>query len=224
MAKLNIRPLGDKVIVQRVDAEETTAGGIVLPDSAKEKPKRGVVLAVGNGRLLDDGSRSEMQVKKNDEAPASWPHGGIGALVVNRLVSFLGGKPLGLVCDSSQGFDLPTGDTVEPDVAFVSNERCAAIPRPVRGFLRVVPDLVVEILSPSTKGIDQKQKKRIYERNGVREYWLMDPVSRSVRQLILTEKGYDQDRVCSDRDTLTSVVLAGFRIPVAELFPVFPGR
>ena len=67
MARLNIKPLGDKVIVQRVEAEETTAGGIVLPDSAKEKPKRGIVLAVGTGRLLDDGTRSEMQVKKNDE-------------------------------------------------------------------------------------------------------------------------------------------------------------
>ncbi len=67
MAKLNIRPLGDKVIVKRVEAEETTAGGIVLPDTAQEKPKRGIVLAIGNGRLLDDGTRSEMQVKKNDE-------------------------------------------------------------------------------------------------------------------------------------------------------------
>jgi chaperonin GroES len=67
MAKLNIKPLGDKVIVKRVEAEERTAGGIVLPDSAKEKPKRGVVLAVGSGRLLDDGTRTALQVKKDDE-------------------------------------------------------------------------------------------------------------------------------------------------------------
>ncbi len=67
MAKLNIKPLGDKVIVKRVEAESKTAGGIVLPDSAQEKPKRGMVLAIGNGRLLDDGTRSEMQLKKNDE-------------------------------------------------------------------------------------------------------------------------------------------------------------
>ena len=67
MAKLNIRPLGDKVIVKRLEAEAKTAGGIVLPDTAKEKPKRGIVLAVGNGKLLDDGTRSEMQVKKDDE-------------------------------------------------------------------------------------------------------------------------------------------------------------
>ncbi len=67
MAKLNIRPLNDKVIVKRLDAEEKTAGGIVLPDSAQEKPKRGVIKAVGNGRLLDTGKRSEMQVKRNQE-------------------------------------------------------------------------------------------------------------------------------------------------------------
>jgi chaperonin GroES len=67
MAKLNIRPLGDKIIVKRVEAEEVTAGGIVLPDSAKEKPKRGVVQAVGNGRLLDTGERGTMQLKAKDE-------------------------------------------------------------------------------------------------------------------------------------------------------------
>ncbi len=67
MAKLNIKPLGDKVIVKRVEAEEVTAGGIVLPDSAQEKPKRGTVQSVGNGRLLDNGERSVMQVKSNDQ-------------------------------------------------------------------------------------------------------------------------------------------------------------
>jgi chaperonin GroES len=67
MAKLNMRPLGEKVIVRRVEAEEVTAGGIVLPDTAQEKPKRGVVQAVGKGRLLDSGEWSVMQVKQNDE-------------------------------------------------------------------------------------------------------------------------------------------------------------
>jgi len=64
---MNIKPLGDKVIVKRVEAEERTAGGIVLPDSAKEKPKRGIILAVGTGRLLEDGKRNPLQVKKDDE-------------------------------------------------------------------------------------------------------------------------------------------------------------
>jgi len=67
MAKMKIRPLGDKVLVRRLEAEEKTPGGIVLPDTAKEKPKRGRVEAVGEGRLLDNGQRAPLQVKKGDE-------------------------------------------------------------------------------------------------------------------------------------------------------------
>ena len=61
-----LAPLGDRVVVEREDSEETTAGGIVLPDSAQDKPSRGTVVSVGNGRLLDDGTRSDMQVKAGD--------------------------------------------------------------------------------------------------------------------------------------------------------------
>jgi chaperonin GroES len=67
MAKLKIRPLGDKVLVKRMEAESKTAGGIVLPDTAKEKPKRGIVQAVGDGKLLDSGERSKLQVSKGNE-------------------------------------------------------------------------------------------------------------------------------------------------------------
>ena len=62
-----IRPLGEKVLVKRMEAEEVTRGGIVLPDTAKEKPQRGTVLAVGDGRLLKDGNRAAPQVKKGDK-------------------------------------------------------------------------------------------------------------------------------------------------------------
>jgi chaperonin GroES len=61
-----IRPLGEKVLIKRADAEEVTAGGIVLPDSAREKPRRGTILAIGDGKVLDDGTRAEFQVKKDD--------------------------------------------------------------------------------------------------------------------------------------------------------------
>jgi chaperonin GroES len=67
MAKLKVRPLDDRVVVQPIEAEETTAGGIVLPDTAKEKPQRGTVLAVGPGRLLDNGTRGELSVNVGDE-------------------------------------------------------------------------------------------------------------------------------------------------------------
>lgn len=67
MAKLNLRPLDDRVIVEPAVAEEMTAGGIVLPDAAQEKPQRGKVVAVGSGKLLDSGSRGELSVKVGDE-------------------------------------------------------------------------------------------------------------------------------------------------------------
>ena len=61
-----LKPLGDRVIVKRLEEEEKTASGIVRPDVAKEKPQKGEVVAVGPGKLLEDGSRSEMEVKEGD--------------------------------------------------------------------------------------------------------------------------------------------------------------
>ena len=61
-----IQPIGDRIVVERESSEDVTSGGIVLPDSAKDKPSRGVVVSVGNGRLLKDGTRSQMQLKKGD--------------------------------------------------------------------------------------------------------------------------------------------------------------
>ena len=63
---MRIEPLGSKVVVKRTEADEVTAGGIVLPDSAREKPSQGRVLSVGNGPLLGDGTRGTMQVKEGD--------------------------------------------------------------------------------------------------------------------------------------------------------------
>ncbi len=64
---IKIQPLGDRVVVQRDAAEEVTAGGIVLPDAAQDKPARGKIMSVGDGRLLEDGSRTKLQVKKGDQ-------------------------------------------------------------------------------------------------------------------------------------------------------------
>jgi chaperonin GroES len=62
-SKVKLQPLGDRVVVKREESEEKTAGGILLPDTAKDKPARGKVVSVGNGKLLDDGSRGKLQVK-----------------------------------------------------------------------------------------------------------------------------------------------------------------
>ena len=65
-SKVTLQPLGDKVVVERDESEEKTSGGIYIPDAAKDKPTRGPIIAVGTGKVLDDGSRGEMQVKKGD--------------------------------------------------------------------------------------------------------------------------------------------------------------
>ncbi len=67
MAKIKLRPLDDRVVVQPMEAEEVTAGGIVLPDAAQEKPQRGKVVATGPGKLLDSGKRGELSVTVGDE-------------------------------------------------------------------------------------------------------------------------------------------------------------
>jgi len=67
MKNISLRPLDDRIVVEPLEAEEKTAGGIVLPDTAKEKPQRGTVLAVGPGKLLDSGQRAEISVGVGDE-------------------------------------------------------------------------------------------------------------------------------------------------------------
>ena len=64
---MNLKPLGDRVVVEREEAKDTTAGGIVLPDTAKDKPQKGKVLAVGDGRVTKDGKRRDLQVKVGDD-------------------------------------------------------------------------------------------------------------------------------------------------------------
>lgn len=66
-AKLQLKPLADRVVVKKLEAEERTAGGIVLPDTAKEKPQQGEVLAVGPGRVDEKGSRAPMEVKVGEK-------------------------------------------------------------------------------------------------------------------------------------------------------------
>ena len=64
---MKLRPLDDRVVIKQSEAQEKTSGGIFLPDTAKEKPQLGKVVEVGPGKLLDDGKRCQMSVKKNDE-------------------------------------------------------------------------------------------------------------------------------------------------------------
>jgi len=85
---MQLKPLDDRVVVEPVDAETTTAGGIVLPDTAKEKPQRGKVKAVGPGRLLDTGGRCQMSISVGDEVLFS-KYGGTDIEVDGKDVKIL---------------------------------------------------------------------------------------------------------------------------------------
>lgn len=152
--------------------------------------------------------------------PAGWPHGRIGAKVVRVLDEHVSRAKIGIVCDSSTGFDLPSGDTIEPDVSFISSERLAGGIAPEPGkFLRVVPNLVVEILSESTAKRDRTEKKEIYERNGVDEYWIADADRCEVTVFHLVGGRYEAGEVFS-AGRLRSKLLPALALEVDQLFEI----
>lgn len=150
--------------------------------------------------------------------PTTWPHGGIEATLVRLIGEHVERLKLGLVLGSSTGYELLSGDTVEPDVSYISAERLAAGPAPQSGqFVRIAPNLTVEILSPSTTKRDLTEKKDIYERNGVDGYWIVDPRAKAVTVFHLGERGYDAGRTCR-RGVLRSRVLPKLRLALGQLF------
>ena len=151
--------------------------------------------------------------------PAGWGHGEIEARLVHVLLDFAETNKLGRVFGSSTGYNLPSGDTLEPDVSFVSGERWAHGPQVGRAhFLRIVPNLVIEILSPATAHRDRVEKKRIYEKNGVDELWLVDPARREVAVFGLAGRKYSAGKRFGARGTLRSPQLRAFQTPIRLLF------
>ena len=150
--------------------------------------------------------------------PAGWTHSGFAAALVHLLNQHVRGRKLGMVFESSAGYDLPSGDTVEPDASFVSAERFATR-RPAKPdeFLRIVPNLVVEVLSPSTARRDQTEKKAIYANNRVDEYWIVDPKRKCVTIYRLGRRGYGAG-VTLVSGTIRSRVLPTLDITVEDIF------
>lgn len=150
--------------------------------------------------------------------PAGHPHGEVGSALQVMLALFVRSRSLGKVYDSSQGFHLPSDDIVEPDHSFVSFERLKAGPPPVKGdFLRVVPDLIIEVLSKSTRSRDRGEKKAIYERNGVREYWLVDTFGLRITVFASKNGRYGKGRVYEQEERVRSVIIEGLEEDVSTL-------
>jgi Uma2 family endonuclease len=150
--------------------------------------------------------------------PAGWPHGNVEGRLLRRMGNIAEPSATGLVFGSSQGFELPTGDTVEPDASFVSMTRWRAAPPQLPGkFLRLVPDLVVEILSQSTAVRDRGEKKAIYAAAGVREYCLVDTRARTLTVFLRERTRFDAGRVLGEHAPWESHALPGLTLCLADL-------
>ncbi len=151
--------------------------------------------------------------------PGGWPQGEVALTVAALLRAFVVDRGLGRVFGSDQGFELPSGDVVSPDAAYVSAERWSGSgPHEFGRFLRVVPEIAIEVLSPSTASRDRGEKKAIYERNGVAEYWLIDVAARRVTRFDLRDGTYAAPVVFEGESGFESALLPGLRLELAAVF------
>ena len=106
-------------------------------------------------------------------------------------------------------------DVVQPGLLYVSNERTHIItPENIQG----APDLVVEILSPSTATRDRTFKRTLYARHGVKEYWMVDTTAKDIAVLLLGDQGFEVVDTYGEGETLTSPILQGFRLNIGDIF------
>jgi Uma2 family endonuclease len=185
------------------------------------------MVTVGHARKLtyddllampDDGLRHEIidGVLYVSPSPAT-PHQFTVGKLHQAIANYLDDHPVGEVYLAPFDVVFTKHDVVEPDLLFIRAERLAVLTdRNVTG----APDLVIEVLSPGTRRVDLTLKRDLFEREGVREYWIVDPVEgtiavhhRRVRALVPVES-----LATSADDAITSPLLPGFRVPLARLF------
>ena len=122
---------------------------------------------------------------------------------------------LGWVLDAPFDVLFTDTDVVQPDILFISREREHILtPANVQG----APDLIVEILSPSSSTRDWRAKRELYATHGVREYWIIDPANRIVSVLLLQDGVLEIDQTLTEDDTATSTVLDGFNVSLDSIF------
>lgn len=130
------------------------------------------------------------------------------------LASFVEEKNIGEVIIAPMDVYLTETDIFQPDIIFISNERSHIIQERVKG----VPDLIIEVLSPSSAYYDLVQKKNVYEKTGVREYWIVDPQEKTKE--IFENKGTEFQRYqkIKDTGTINSKLLNGFSVSAESIF------
>ena len=147
-------------------------------------------------------------------APNIW-HQSISGEIVFEIRKLLEKTKSGKVFDAPCDVVLSNEDVVQPDIIFVSKENSHII---TKDNIKGSPDLLIEIISKNSAQRDRIIKKRLYERCGVKEYWLVDVDNKEIEVLTLTQTGYETYGAFKAEDTLSSVVLKDFNFNVAEVF------
>jgi Uma2 family endonuclease len=142
------------------------------------------------------------------------PHQLVQGNVYSALRTFVQGKGAGWIFGPPLDVVLPTGEVVQPDVFLLKAKHTERVRRAKR--VEEVPPFLVEILSPGSITHDTVRKREVYEKNGVREYWIVDVEERSIAQLVLRKKHYALTEL-GESDTIKGAVLAGFEMNVGEL-------
>ena len=142
-------------------------------------------------------------------------HQGISTILLRLIDTLVYLRKLGKVFHAPTDVVFSDTDTVQPDLIFISNERSHII---TEQNIHGAPDLVIEILSPSTAGRDRTFKRTIFERHGVKEYWMVDPAAKNITVLLLGENGYELAGIYGEGQTLTSPTLPGFSLNLHDIF------
>ncbi len=169
-------------------------------------------------RLPDNDMRYEVIEGELYMSPAPRPkHQEVIALLYGYLWEYLKDKPIGKVFFSPIDLILPDLATpVQPDLLFIPNERLDIVQE---NFIEGVPDLIVEVLSPSNPSHDRNTKFKIYARAGVQEYWIIDPDARTVEINVLRGQAYASAGVFGPDDQTSSETLVDFSVLVSDICP-----
>lgn len=136
-------------------------------------------------------------------------------MLVRKLAEYVEQRRLGSVFCAPFDVVLSDCDIVQPDILFVSDKRRDII---TEDNVKGAPDLVVEILSESTRKLDKGAKRKLYEKHGVKEYWMVSPEGETIEVLTLTTDGYTTAGLYGKSHTLTSPLFADLRLVLAEIF------
>ena len=167
--------------------------------------------------LLEEGA--PFQLIENDliMSPSPIPvHQIVSVRLIQAMLNFLDAKKdNGFLVSAPMDVMFDEANVLQPDILYISEQRKQAL---IKDRIEGAPDLIIEILSPSTAYYDLRQKKDIYEKYGVKEYIIVDPVQQNADLYILKDGAYFLSQKAQKNETLNSILLNGFSIDLTQLF------